>query len=275
MLLRKRRWRCRIPWETTLGSSRLLKRLGRCSSGVSKVSWEKGSRGTTLLLTSVTSSVFWWEYWWGAGAIMYKGLSKFWGCLFRGDKGDQGHSGGALVPGRERVRFNLFFGTGGGVTSEKNLSSCRKGSEKREREILQLCSLSLVSSSSNCSVPVYCLWAELSINSLWCRVKVGNIVFILPGLSAEKNLQSINFIRFIALLVFCVCGLCIRLYDLLDCCYFFNTLHVGFCRGLLTNTMLLIHTWCLQIPVNHQCLGFSSRRIQIRPILPSLHWLTV
>lgn len=34
------------------------------------------------------------------------------------------------MPGRERVRANLFFGTGGGVPSEKNLTWCREGSEQ-------------------------------------------------------------------------------------------------------------------------------------------------
>lgn len=56
------------------------------------------------------------------GASMYRGL-----LMFRGDRGE---GGGALVTGRERVRANLFFGTGGGVPSEKNLIRCREGSEQ-------------------------------------------------------------------------------------------------------------------------------------------------
>lgn len=42
------------------------------------------------------------------------------------------------MPGRERVRANLFFGTGGGVSSEKNLTWCLDGSEQhRERDLGQ------------------------------------------------------------------------------------------------------------------------------------------
>ena len=45
------------------------------------------------------------------------------------------------------------------------------------------------------------LWAELSINSLWSRVKWENFVFIQPGLFAMKILQSVLFIK----LIYCSC----------------------------------------------------------------------
>lgn len=58
----------------------------------------------------------------------------FRGRFCRGDKGDRGDGGAALAPGRERVRASLFFGTGGGVPSEKYLTWCWDGSEQHSRK---------------------------------------------------------------------------------------------------------------------------------------------
>lgn len=61
-----------------------------------------------------------------AGISMYRGLSKSCGGLRSGDRGERG---GPWAVGRDRARANFFFGTGGGVPSEKNLNWCWAGSE--------------------------------------------------------------------------------------------------------------------------------------------------
>ena len=103
--------------------------------------------------------------------------------------------------------------------------SCVKALELLHNDYFSL--MSSLQTVRQYSVTFYCLyaglcWQSFFINSLWCRVKLENCVFILPGSSAVKIWQSMFFMKWnwICFITVHVCGLYTRLTYLLNRSYF-------------------------------------------------------
>ena len=91
-------------------------------------------------------------------------------------------------------------------------------------KLLQNCSLSLVSPhqidySRFLLFVCWTLCAELFINNLWCRVKLENFVFILPGVNCSEDFTVGIFHKMkLNFLYYCSCVGLICLNDSLNCC---------------------------------------------------------
>ena len=100
------------------------------------------------------------------------------------------------------------------------LLSCVLSCSRATSELFHVISESSSNSSTiNFHLLLFVYWmlcAELSINSLWCRVKLENFVFILPGLSGRMNTKLswvVNVFHEMYLILLCYCSHVWFIYD--------------------------------------------------------------